>query len=405
MESQTQTLPLVRRAQGILRKFSVCTEDWQSFLAISALYQLSLIVMLVLSIGLQTPDRLNWSFFKIIVSTFDGHHYLYLAQHGYQTHGDPVNFIVFLPLYPVLTGAVAAVIGSYVMAGLIVSNLFSICGHTLLLLFLRDCGYRGARLWRTALLIFLTPTDIYYVICYTEGLYIFCVMFFSYALLKRRFLLSGCGGMLGAYTKLYGSFLGVAYAAFIVNSWFRARSRLAGRWPEIISGALLIALGLASYLAINFYLYDNTFKFLERQNANWYKHIVNPFSQYKAIVLQVWNAFREKGILFIPKSVVPTASLDHVFTIVLTPLMALYAIDVFRRREAAWAIWAVLMMLVICSQSYWQSNTRYIFLVFPVFMALERYTGRTKFYGLVAVILCSAKLDCIRRVGAYIWAY
>ncbi|MCW4031638.1 MAG: hypothetical protein NWE80_04665, partial [Candidatus Bathyarchaeota archaeon] len=35
-------------------------------------------------------------------SKWDSPHYMYIAQNGYVNEGDPANFIVFFPLYPLL---------------------------------------------------------------------------------------------------------------------------------------------------------------------------------------------------------------------------------------------------------------------------------------------------------------
>ncbi len=117
-------------------------------------------------------------------TTWDGEHYLYLSEFGYSKD---VKSCAFFPLWPlairwgtILTG------GSYVVAGMVLANLFSIVGwclyyQILLKRFGSDIAWWG--LW----LLVLFPGSVFYQFIYSESLFFLLVIVLWWGLEKRRY--------------------------------------------------------------------------------------------------------------------------------------------------------------------------------------------------------------------------
>lgn len=127
------------------------------------------------------PQELNWlSAFK----TWDGQHYLYLAEKWYSPgHGSNA----FFPLWPLLIGVVGRLIDeNYMLAGLGLAQIFSLVGIVIFYALVAHV-YSQKIAYRASLMLLAFPTSFYMHLIYTEALFITLVAGFLLALYKGRF--------------------------------------------------------------------------------------------------------------------------------------------------------------------------------------------------------------------------
>ncbi|MEO1131238.1 MAG: mannosyltransferase family protein, partial [Cyanobacteria bacterium J06639_1] len=152
----------------------------------SIAYQI-LLGLLTILFTFVNQDRVSIERMTSLFGNWDSRAYIYLSQYGYQLTGDEANFIAFYPLYPFLIRTVNTVIPSPHLSALSISWVTSIVGHIAFFLYLRDLGFEKERIWRIALLLFLSPIAIFFSIAYTESLFFAETALFLYFLHHKKY--------------------------------------------------------------------------------------------------------------------------------------------------------------------------------------------------------------------------
>lgn len=187
---------------------------------------------------------------------WDAVHYLKIAEFGYTNVGDDRFLIVFFPLYPLLTGLFQIVFRDYLVSAFIVTGLASIA---LALVFRElvqlDHSEKTAQL--AVLFLFIFPTSYFLHIPYTESLFLaFTIGCFLMAR-KRFWLVAGILGFLACLTRINGLIL-VPALAFEVWQQYREDKKINWKWLYL----LIIPIGFAVYLMINYVVTDNPTMFM-----------------------------------------------------------------------------------------------------------------------------------------------
>lgn len=238
-----------------------------------------------------TQAPVGWA--AIMALKWDGGFYVTIAQHGYtfDPTGASPSTTAFLPLYPFLIKVVAAVLrgitpgfdwgnpsyGSYVAAGLIVSNVCFFVALVLLIKLLTPrLGLWGASL--AALGLAVMPTAFYFSGIYTEGLFTMLVLAtFSLARSDWRWkwLCVGLVGALAVLTRTVGLVLApamlVEYMAQRDWNWRRAR-------PDVLLLGFM-PFGLVLLMASHWLTLGEPLAFLKAQNLGPWQHPFTLFTQ------------------------------------------------------------------------------------------------------------------------------
>lgn len=174
----------------------------------------------------------------------DNPHYLYLAEHGYQSSGEKANLIVFYPLYPALIYLFELFFGSYVTAGLLISWLCwgAACVSVLELAAQR---YDRSRAALAALLLALYPFSFFSMGVFTESLFLLLCAQCLLRIEKRQWIAVGLLGCLAALCRTQGILL-ILPAAYV---WLLARKEKNHGYKGLF--LLLIPAGLGGYLLLN----------------------------------------------------------------------------------------------------------------------------------------------------------
>jgi hypothetical protein len=260
--------------------------------------------------GLTTPYGGFGDLLVAPATRWDSVWYLTIAKDGY---GDAHSHAqaAFYPLYPLLMRIVGWVVGSPLLAGILIS-LVCFLGALVLLhrLVELELGTRDAR--GTVLLVAFFPTAFFFSAVYSESLFLLITVGAFLAARNGRWAVAGALGALAALTRNSGVLLRVPLARLF--QYGPRADRVAGtgvRPPVTASGArratsllrprfpltpqvlwlALVPLGLALYLAWSAIALDDAFAPYHAQ-ALWLRHF-EPLGAAAGGVRAAWLGLRQ----------------------------------------------------------------------------------------------------------------
>ena len=315
-----------------------------------------------------------------IFNRWDAYHYVTIADNGYTvTEDGKLIHLVFPPVWPFLVYLGGFLFNNTILSGLILSNFFSlIAGLVFYYLVKRDYGERSS-LFAT-LMVFIYPTGFYFSIPYSESLFFLFVLSFFYALGSKKFLLAVIFGFFASSIRLMGFLVAVPYVIDYYSTFkFSINRKLF--YP------LIIICGFGTYLYMNYYYTDNFLAFLEIQKTHW----TNKSSSLTNIPSEIYTNF--KTLLF-SKSVTSRDMITNKIEPLFTFIALITLVGGRKLIKPSWFFYGIVYMILILSQSYWLSNTRYIMMIFPIYVIWARYffefdNKKSRFtLGFCFVLLC-----------------
>jgi Gpi18-like mannosyltransferase len=293
---------------------------------------------------------------------WDAVHYLDIARRGY--YGTDM---AFFPLYPALIWLVGASIGSQLIAGLLISNAAFLFG---LLFFYKliEHQYNRTIARRAILYVSIFPTAFFFGAVYTEALFFALTVASFYNIREHKWLTAGVLGALAALTRVEGVLLFAPYVmeAFVPSGIGTSFKTLTGRLRSlrILTGALLIPLGLATYMAILWVLRGDPLYFSHVQ-SHWNRHLAPPW-------VSVWHTAH-----VMLTSHVATTVAGQALELGFTALMIGVLIGGFRRLRASFSAYMALSILVPMSTASLMSMPRFALVLFPMFAILAIWGGKS----------------------------
>ena len=293
---------------------------------------------------------------------WDAVHYLDIARRGY--YGTDM---AFFPLYPLLIRIVGGPIGNYLVGGLIISNVAFFFG---LLYFYKlvEHQYNRVVAHRAIFYVSIFPTAVFFSAVYTEALFFALTVASFYYIREHKWLAAGIFGGLAALTRVEGVLLFVPYAIEVLTpsaagSWkhpFAGRARSL----RVVAGALLIPLGLASYMLVLWVLRGDPLYFSHVQ-AHWNRHLAPPW-------VSLWHSL---ALTFGSHS--PPTVAGQAIELVFTALMIGVTIAGFQRLRPSFSAYMALSILVPLCTSSLMSMPRFALVLFPMFTILALWGQRT----------------------------
>ena len=203
----------------------------------------------------------------------DSPSYLGIAENWYVTEGDPRFHIVFFPFYPICIAVCNCITGNSFVSAMLVSSLCAIAS-AIFIYEIAALDYPRETALRAIKFLFLTPAAFFFAAPMTESLFLLCSLACVYLVRKGHFLWGCLLGALASFTRS----LGVILLAFVFVEWLYAflrakrietfgETRKAFIWKGLCM--LLIPLGLAGYLFINYAVTGDPFKFMQYQKEHW----------------------------------------------------------------------------------------------------------------------------------------
>ena len=223
---------------------------------------------LILLEGSFSFDALGRMIRERLMAPGDAVRYLDIAQNGYVRSGENAINLVFYPLYPFLMRVFSFLSGDMALTGVILSQAcYGAAAIVLYELICLDGNKKDG--WLGVMLLTLYPFSMFAMGVFTEGLFLLLTLGCLYALRRGNFLAAGIVGFLAALCRTQGVLLFIP----AVYEWITGRfsgEKSKAKWTD--AGILLIPLGLAVYLLINYVLHGNPLKFLEFEAGEpWYQ--------------------------------------------------------------------------------------------------------------------------------------
>ncbi|MEO7039067.1 MAG: mannosyltransferase family protein [Candidatus Elarobacter sp.] len=292
---------------------------------------------------------------------WDAEHYLGIARNGYSG-----TEFAFFPLYPLLIKIVGAVIGSNLVAGLVISNTASF--FALLYLYkLVEHQYNRHVAQRATFYVSIFPTAIFFSAVYSESLFLFLTVASFYYMRERRWLIAGIFGCLAAMTRSEGILLVVP----LFIEWAIA-AKEGGReffryWVDDVVkplvGLALVPLGLALYMAYCWILTGDALKFSTVQ-SHWGRHPAAPWTSVANTVHLIANAHA------------PQTVANETLELAFTALMIAALVFGFRRLRLSYSVYMGLSILAPMLTASLMSMPRFALVLFPMFALFGLWGGR-----------------------------
>ncbi len=311
------------------------------------------------------------SFANLLVAPaarFDAAWYLAIANHGYEVGGRAA----FFPVFPGLVRVGGDLLGSPLVAGILISSACGLGGLYLLhRLVALDFGIERARtvVWLAAWF----PGALVISAVYSESIFLLVSVGAVYAARLERWPLAGVLGAAAAATRSGGV---IVIVPLLIIYWYRYR-RIR---PDILWLLVGIPAGLAAYVAYLGISTGDPTSVFTAQSA-WHRSFV-PLG---GLALGLWSAVRGLGELLIPSLARSPAANTHGVPTQLLDLrdIAMFCFlaggiwlcqETFRRLSPAYAAYAVcglaLPLSVPAGGFPLMSLPRFEFVIFPLWIAL-----------------------------------
>jgi len=302
-----------------------------------------------------------------IWSRWDANFYLSIVKHGYVPSADistQYSNLAFFPLYPYLVKLLALLlpikansISTYLAVGLLLSNLCFLAAGYLLYKLIVELFHDETIAQRTLLLLMVFPAGFFFSAFYPESLFLLLSVAALYAAWRKRWFLAAvlCG--LAAVTRSQGSLLLIPLAWLYMD---------AHRWSlRAIRADILYFLIVPAFLGAHIVS-------LQAITGDW------------LAILHAENAWGRFG---------PNAHGDliqQLFTInpyvakidigiyLVFAITAIYAF--FKFPSKAFGAYAIAMLALPILSGNWDSLSRYLLTIFPVFIILGQASHKREIY-------------------------
>jgi hypothetical protein len=286
--------------------------------------------------------------------------YSKIAAFGYEPAELSVNF---WPLFPVLTGGVARLLGgSVALGGLVVSAIAYIAAMVgLFRLVARDVDEVVAR--RTMLLITIFPSAFFLFAPFTESLFLALSVWTIVEARERSWLLAAVLGALGALTRIQGVFLAlpIGWEALVASglvAWRPRTARPSVGWRSLVEGVLASfgpVVGFASFIGYTAAIAGQTP--LDTQDAWGGKEFFPPWE----VVDAAWRWTIERAD--------PLQGLNLALLVVFGILL----VACLRRLPMSYTLFALPQFVLLATRiqpTPLTSTNRYLLAIFPAFVVL-----------------------------------
>lgn len=244
------------------------------------------------------PLGINQVSFIHALLRYDSNHYRNIVNHGY----DSTN-AAFFPLYPALVYVIHTTLGLSVDYALFaVSWFFCIAAALVMFYWLK---YELTRLksklspWAVMFLISIFPTSFYFMLGYTESLFVFLTIGAIFAYRRKLYWIAGLLTALATATRVQGGVLAILFLAdyLISKDW--------KDWKKLIP-VIMSTIGIGIYMIFLWQQFGNPFEFIlaQRQwgrlNGNIATNLVDsmtpPYLWYLPVLgLMLYAVYKKLG--------------------------------------------------------------------------------------------------------------
>lgn len=311
--------------------------------------------------------------------------YANIATHGY-TMGDvetgQQGNTAFFPLYPMLVRLVAIGAGNVYTAGILISNLALLAGLAFVYALARH-EFDEDSAARTVLYISLAPAAVFFSAMYTESLFLLAVAATFYYARTGQLVYAAVAGALATATRNTGIVLAAVVALeglrqvgfrwrppLAPSRWaghVRTQAKVVRRNPTVVKATLMVATGLLAYMAYLGVAFGDPLGFIHVQ-ATWGRDVSG-----KGLFNLIGSTIKGLGLGASPAA--GQLNPDTLLNIVAVGGAAILVLAALRKLPAAYALYAIVTLLVPLSTGSVGSMTRYALMLWPAMLVLG-YWGR-----------------------------
>ena len=309
---------------------------------------------------------------------WDARHYLGLIENWYVNEGDAMYHIVFFPLYPIVCRALYLIGVPAQAAAYAVSNL-SYLGAGLALYALASGEEGHAFGARCVWLMYFLPASFFGSLVFTEGLFLCLTLLAVLCARRRRFAAAVALSALCALTRSPGLLTAVPVYWEMLRSARQRKGRLtAADAAKYALAVLPAACGTAAYVALNWEVTGDPFRFMTYQAEHWHQTFGSVANTVEYSIRYAAGPFDEgySRYVFSPQ-------LAAIFLALL--LMWLCA----KKLNAGDAAYMWLYFVFTVSPTWLLSGTRYLCAAYPVALCLGYLTKRKASFALAMALECA----------------
>jgi len=308
---------------------------------------------------------------------WDAPHYVDIAKNWYASNPDldAYNFIVFFPLYPILTRMFTFDINYINLSAIVVSNISSLIAF-LYIYKIAKLEFNENIAAKAVLLLSVFPTAYFLTAPYTEGPFLAFAIASIYYSRLAKWHFAGLLGLFAALTRLAGFLL----LPVLLVEYFHQRLHKPRKVDLNVLWPFLALTGFLIYLGINAQVTGNAFTFMQIQSTHWGTN------------LDPWNGLTNAygwatGASYPDNVTVGAAPIAFaVFGLVMV------GISVLRRIRPVYTVYMFLSWGLAISTSWWISVPRYVMTLFPMFILLALLIRRKPVS--IAVVITFGALLC-----------
>ncbi|MDX2004735.1 MAG: mannosyltransferase family protein [Meiothermus sp.] len=300
---------------------------------------------------------------------WDSGFYIEIARQGYSYYlGEPAS-VAFFPLYPLLIQLLGAAVGSPLLAGVLLSNLcFALALGVLWRLCVLELGRAAAR--RALFYLAAFPTAFFYSAVYTESLFLLLSLLVFYHARRGNWAWATLFCALASSSRIVGFLL----VLVLVLEYLRVSPGVRG-WPALLGMGLLGGSGLWSYMIFLWARFGDPLAFWTVQ-VSFNRENLGPLAA-------IWRDLRpllEQNWL--------TGPVGWNVPLDLLAAGAGFALGVvaWRRLGASYGVYCILSLLI----PLWSgtgSLSRYVVVLFPLFMILGLWGRRSSLDAALRIVL------------------
>ncbi len=347
--------------------------------------------ILVFAIGLTANMAAGSASASTIFTMFnrwDAPHYLEIAQNWYVNTGDPANFIVFFPLYPILIRLITPNFDYVNISALIVANVCSLIAFFYLYK-LAKLEFNSKVAVKAVLFMSIFPMAYFLSAPYTEGLFFATVIASIYYARTNRWEVAGLLSMFAALSRLAGLLLlPVLLVEYLHQKGWKPRNI---NYKIMWTGLAFV--GFLIYLGINLQVTGDAFKFMEIEKTHWF-NTLDPITGLKAAYN--WATTR--------------AYPDNLSIGIAPLIFAVYGLIMFgatvwKRFRPSYVVYMFLTWGLAVSTSWWISVPRYIMAMFPMFILLGALTNKKWVNATIAAVFLAGLCYFTATFALGWWAF
>lgn len=283
---------------------------------------------------------------------FDTNWFLAIAQNGYDANAGST---VYMPLYPLLIRAGGIVLGNYLWAALVISNVALVIALALLFRQTRQV-FDESVAPRALIYLIIFPTAFFFLAAYTESLFLALALASLLAAEKKQFGWASVWAALAALTRLQGILL---LAPLLYLVWVHVAERKFQITRQVLRA--LLALALIPFVTIAFMVYTNL-SLLASYEGELHARFVLPWE----------NIFAAANLILQAR-----ASVIDIFNLLVTIFFGAMIVFVWKKLPRALALYALVMFLAplfrMTTEQPLVSMLRYVLILFPVFMLWAKW--------------------------------